>query len=105
MDYKNRQRIYFVPKRGENKYIIVEKVGRKWVSFAELRDDYCVEKYSNVVIAKNYGVVGNLYESEEAYKEKINEQYMREYLARRIEWKNLPIEQIKRIHKIATENL
>jgi hypothetical protein len=49
--------------------------------------------------------VGILYESEEAYKEKINEQYMREYLERRIAWRNLPIEQIKRIHKIATENL
>jgi hypothetical protein len=59
MDYKNGQRIYFVPKRGENKYIIVEKVGRKWVSFAELRDDYCVEKYSNVVIAKKLWSCGD----------------------------------------------
>ena len=69
--YRVGQVLYYVPNhsgRGKES-LTVKSVGRKYIRFEETREDCILEKGSTTVQALNYGPIGKVYESEEAYLE------------------------------------
>lgn len=62
-------KVYYVPfdERNESRYLTVKKVGRKNITFEETDLYYSLE-LKNIQL-KKYGYRGNIYSSEEYYKE------------------------------------
>lgn len=103
MDYEVGQRVYFVPKgRGTARYLEVLKVGRKWVTLSELRDDLRVEKGCVTVTVPGSGYSwgwGLLYEDEESYQAKVEREKINEDL-RKVDWRSLTPDQARAVHAI-----
>lgn len=70
-DYTVGQILYGVFDRMENNNITVKSVGKKYVRFEGLRDDYVVERGDTRIVAQGYGGIGTVYESKKAHIEAV----------------------------------
>jgi hypothetical protein len=71
-DYQVGQQVYFQSySKGGSMPLVVKFVGRKYVRFEERRDDFVAEKGHDIIREQGYGAIGRLYESEQAYKDRL----------------------------------
>jgi hypothetical protein len=101
-DYQVGQQVYSTFTRSKPGLLTVRSVGRKYARFEGLRDDLVVERKSTTIISQGYGMVGQLYESEAAYKEALVLEKLRSKIIRLSwhDWGQLPPEKIKAIAEI-----
>jgi hypothetical protein len=98
-DYQVGQQVYGTFTRSLPTLLTVRSVGRKYARFEGLRDDLIVELESTTIISQGYGRIGQLYESEAAYKEALALGKLRSEIIRLswTDWEQLPPEKIKAI--------
>jgi hypothetical protein len=101
-DYQVGQQVYSVLTREKNRVLTVRSVGRKYVRFEGMRDEYVVERGKTDIISQGFGQIGMLYESEESYEEDRKLSKLKTEIARLSyhRWLYLPPEKIKAIAEI-----
>jgi hypothetical protein len=101
-DYQVGQQVYGTFTRSLPALMTIRSVGRKYARFEGLRDDVIVEFESTTIISQGYGRIGELYESESAYKEALALGELRSKIIRLswADWEQLPPEKIKAIAEI-----
>jgi hypothetical protein len=82
--------------------LTIESVGRKYVRFKSIRDDFFVVKNTTVIVNKDFDRVGAVYESESAYEEKrkLEEIANKFFRIPSSDWQELPPEKIRAIAEI-----
>ena len=99
-DYQVGQRVYAdFHYRGKHE-MTVKSVGRKYVRFENQNDEVVVEKGSVEIWQQNWGRIGTLYESEEAYNKDQATRKLRLALDNYKDWYSLPAEKIRAIAQI-----
>jgi hypothetical protein len=101
-DYQVGQQVYCVLTREKNRVLTVRSVGRKYVRFEGMRDEYVAERVKTDIIFQGFGQIGTLYESEAAYEEDCKLSMLKTEIARLSYhyWFNLPPKRIKAIAEI-----
>jgi hypothetical protein len=67
-DYTVGQIVWAVFDHSESYDLLIKNVGRKYIRFQDLRDDYVVIHGDTKIIQQGFGGIGRIYECEEAYK-------------------------------------